>query len=124
MITVRIPNDENFNYKENKKLYKKFQRIMEDDQPFREVVKNTFYYSFYNDETLIGAIYCFYRDDKLFLNAFATRHHHNENIECFKKVLSWFNCDMYAESNKKTAIYCLLKCGFKKLKDNIFIYRR
>lgn len=124
MITVRIPRDEKFNYKECKDLYKKNQRLIGDDVPFDNVIKDTFFYSFYDDEKLLGCIYCFIRDNEVFLNAFATRHHHKENIECLNLVISWFNGDIYAESIRKPAILCLLRSGFKKLKDNIYIYRR
>ena len=124
MITVRIPTDKDFEYEKSRSLYRKCQRLIGDDQPFKAVVNNTYYYSFYLDGTLIGGIYCFLRGDDLYINGFATRHHHNENVECVKMVLSWFNCDVYAESIRKPAILCLLKAGFKKLKDNIYIYRR
>lgn len=124
MITVRIPFDKDFEYGKCKSLYKRYKRLIEDDQPFKSIVENTFFYSFYLDNVFIGCIYCFYRGDDLFLNAFATRHHHEANIEAMKMVLSWFNCDIYAESIRKPAIYCLLELGFKKQKGNIYIYRR
>lgn len=124
MITVRIPFDDDFNYEECEKLYKKTQRLIGDDVPFCDVVKDTFFYSFYDDAEFLGCIYCFIRDDELFLNGFGTRGHHDKNIECMKMTVSWFNCDIYAESIRKPAILCLLKTGFKKLKDNIYIYRR
>ena len=123
-ITVKIPLDIEFEYEKCKRLYNRYQKLIGDDQPFDKVVKNTYFYSFYVDNVLIGGIYCFYRGNRLYLNGFATRHHHNENVECVKMVLSWFECDMYAESVRKPAILCLLKAGFKKYKNNIYIYRR
>ena len=123
-ITVRIPINDDFEYKKCRDLYKKCKKLIGDDQSFDFIVNNTFFYSFYLDGVLIGCIYCFLRDDNLFINAFATRHHHKENLEAVKMVLSWFNCDVYAESIRKPAILCLLRSGFKKFKDNIYIYRR
>ena len=124
MITVRIPLDKNFEYKKCKKLYEKYQKFIGDTQDFKLIVKNTYFYSFYIDDVLIGAIYCFYRGEDLYINGFATRHHHKENVECIKSVLSWFSCDVYAESIRKPAVLCLLKAGFKKEKNNIYRYRR
>lgn len=124
MIKVFIPKDIDFNYKQCKKLYKKYQRQIGDNQEFRDIVKKTFFYSFFDDEKHIGCIYYYMRGDKLFVNAFANRHTHEINIECLKKSFEWFNCDIYAETKHKTAIYCLYKCGFKKVEDNIYKYER
>ena len=124
MIKVFIPKDIAFNYKQCKKLYKKYQRQIGDNQEFRDIVKNTFFYSFFDDEKHIGCIYYYMRGDKLFVNAFANRHTHEINIECLKKSFEWFNCDIYAETKHKTAIYCLYKCGFKKVRENIYKYER
>ena len=124
MIKVFIPKDIAFNYKQCKNLYKKYQRQIGDNQEFRDIVKNTFFYSFFDDEKHIGCIYYYMRGDKLFVNAFANRHTHEINIECLKKSFEWFNCDIYAETKHKTAIYCLYKCGFKKVRENIYKYER
>lgn len=126
MIKVLIPKDQNFNYKQNKKLYKKYRKEIGDKRDFREIVdeRNAFFFSFYDDEQYIGFIYFYYENNKLFVNACANRHTHNTNIECFKKTFEWFSCDIYARSNHKTAIYCLYKLGFKKLKDGLYIYER
>ena len=66
----------------------------------------------------------FEKNNKLYLNGFGGRKHHQKNIECLKMVLNWFNCDIYAESVQKPAILCLLRCGFKRIDNNLFIYRR
>lgn len=124
MIKVLIPNNPDFNYKECKKLYKKYRKQIGDNQEFRDIVKNTFFYSFFDDNKHIGCIYYYMRGDKLFVNAFANRHTHLINIECLKKTFEWFNCDIYAETKHKTAIYCLYKCGFKKVEKNIYKYER
>ena len=124
MIKVYIPTDANFNYKQCKKLYKKHQHLVGDNEEFRNIVKNTFFYSFFRNDIHIGCIYYYYRNGKLFVNAFANRHTHIINIECFKKTLEWFNCDIYAESKQKTAILCLLRCGFKRIEENLYKYER
>lgn len=123
-IKVFIPSDSEFNYKECKKMYKKYQRLVGDDQEFREVVKNTFFYSFFDNDKHIGCIYYYYKNDKLFVNAFANRHTHKTNLICLKKTFDWFNCDIYAQTKHKTAIFCLYKCGFKKIGDNLYKLER
>lgn len=124
MIKVYIPSDFDFNYKQCKKLYKKYQKQIGDDVDFRDVVKNTFFYSFFDDEKHIGCIYYYEKDGKLFVNAFANRHTHEINITCLKMTFDWFNCDIYAKTVHKTAIFCLYKCGFKKIGDNLYKYER
>ena len=124
MIRVFIPTNKEFNYKECKKMYKKYQRYIRDDQEFRDIVKNTFFYSFFDDDRHIGCIYYYVRNGKLFVNAFANRHTHLINIECLKKSFEWFKGNIYAETRHKTAIFCLYKCGFKKLKNNIYVLER
>lgn len=120
MIKVFIPKDLNFNYKECKKLYKKYKNKLEDERNFSDIVKNTWFFSFFNDNNFIGCIYFYRENDKLFVNAFAKRHTHLINLECFKMSFDWFNCDIYARSRQKTAILCLYKCGFKKIDTNIY----
>ncbi len=124
MIKVFIPDNYEFNYKQCKKLYKKNQKLIGDDQEFRDIVKNTFFYSFFDDDIFVGCIYCYYENDKLFLNGFANRHLHKQTLECLKMSLDWFNCDIYAKSKNKTSILCLLRCGFKKVSDNLYKYER
>ena len=160
MIKVLIPKDYDFNYKQCKKLYKKYKKDIGDNQEFRDIVKNTFFYSFFDDDSEIpdgrsetspvsesrksgsdseamtgtsvkefqgkhiGCIYYYKKDGKLFVNAFANRHTHKTNIECLKMSFDWFNCDIYAQTQHKTAIYCLYKCGFKKVHNNLYKYER
>jgi hypothetical protein len=124
MITVRIPYDKDFNYKECKKMYKKYRRLVGDNEEFRDVVKKTYFYSFFDDDKHLGCIYYYHKNGKLFVNAFANRHTHLQNIECLKRTFGWFNCDIYAETRHKTAIFCLYKCGFKKLDNNLYVLER
>lgn len=76
------------------------------------------------DGVHIGCIYFYEIDGNLYVNAVAYRKTHLLNIECFKKSLTWWNCDIYARTHHKTAIYGILKCGFKKIKPNLYVYKR
>lgn len=105
-------------------MYKKYQRLIGDDQEFRDIVRNTFFYSFFDDDKHIGCIYYYLKEGKLFVNAFAHRHTHITNITCLKKTFEWFKGNIYAETRHKTAIFCLYKCGFKKLRNNIYVLER
>lgn len=121
MIRVLIPKDKNFNFKQCKKLYKEHKKLIGDNQKFRDIVENTYFYSFFDDNKHLGCIYYYLKNNKLFVNAFAYRHTHELNLKCLKKTFDWFNCDIYAQTTHKTAILCLYKCGFRKVKDNLYI---
>lgn len=124
MIIVKIPSDSDFNYKQCKKLFKKYRDKINDNSEFRNIVKDTFFYSFFDNDKFLGCIYYYEKENKLYVNAYAGRHHHQQNIECLKMSLNWFNCDIYAETTHKTATFCLLKCGFTRINEKLFIYRR
>ena len=125
MIVVRTPQDDLFNYTEVEELYNSCKKELNDGE-FKEVVKSNLFYAFYIWQTgeLIGCIYFYHRGKKLYVNAFSNRGHHELNLECFRKSLTWFDCDIYADGLHKTSRLCLLKSGFKRVKDNLFIYRR
>lgn len=123
-IKIYIPTNSNFNYSECKKLFEDNQHLIEDFSSFDEVINQTFFYSFIVDNQFIGCIYYYEIDNKLYVNAVAYRKTHLINIECFKKSLTWWNCDIYARTHHKTAIYTILKCGFKKIGKNLYKYRR
>jgi len=123
-MRVLIPSDKDFNYLECKKLFEDNQNLIEDYEKFDDVTKNTFFYSFLVNGKHIGCIYYYEIDNKLYVNVVAYRGTHLINLECFKKSLTWWNCDIYARSHHKTAIYGMLKCGFKKIGENLYIYKR
>ena len=126
MIKVISSKSIIFNYAECEELYNTCKDKINDDD-FEDVIKRTLFFSFYIASTnvLIGCIYYYLKGRKLFVNAFANRKHHLINLECFKESLKWFKRNIYATSNQKTAIYCLLKCGFKyDKKQDLYIYRR
>lgn len=124
MIEVLIPSNPNFNHDECKKLFEENQHLIEDYFDFDTVIKNTFFYSFRKNDKHIGCIYFYEIDGNLYVNVVAYRKTHLINLECFKMSLSWWNCDIYARTHHKTAIYGILKCGFKKMGENLYKYER
>lgn len=125
MITIRKPEDKLFNYAEVEELYNECNdRIC--DGNFHDVLTSTDFYAFYIEETreLIGCIYYFFKGRKLFVNAFARRGHHLLNLECFKYTLGWWKRNIYANAIQKESRMCVLRCGFKRVKGNLFVYRR
>jgi hypothetical protein len=118
-MRILIPVDKNFNYQECKKLFEDNQHLIEDYENFDDVIKNTFFYSFLVNSKHIGCIYYYEQDNRLYVNAVAYRKTHLINIECFKTSLTWWNCNIYARTHHKTAIYMILKCGFEKISKNL-----
>lgn len=125
MYIVKTPLDDTFNYAECEEMFELNKEKLQDDN-FDKVIKDTYFYAFHEWKTgkLLGCIYYFMKDNKLFVNGFATRGHHLDNLHALKKTLGWFNCDVYANALHKTSEICVKKCGFEKIKDNLFIYRR
>lgn len=126
MIKVLIPSTPEFkNYeKQLEKMYEENQEKITDTNSFQFIVRNTLFYTFIQDGTLIGAIYYFMEDDKLFLNGFAIRKNLSSNLYCLKLSTTWFLCPIYAEAQNRASAYCLLKCGFKRLRGNLFVLDR
>ena len=124
MIKVYIPSDYEFNYKQSKKLYKKCQKLIGDNQEFKDIVKNRFFYSFFDEDIFIGFMYFYYENNKLIFNGFANRHLHKQTVQCVKMTFDWFDCDIWAKSKNKPAILCLLRSGFKKVSENLYKYER
>lgn len=127
MLKVLIPTDSDFCIYENecKNLYQAVQHKITDTNSFEFIKNNTYFYMFINDNTLIGAIYYFKDlDGKLFLNGFANRKMHALCLECLKMSLNWFKGSIYAEAQNRASALCLLKCGFKRLENNVFIFNQ
>ena len=124
MMRVVIPSDNAFNYDECKALYEQNRGLLRDNSSFDEVLKNTLFYSFYDDNILTLCVYFFKSEDKLYVNGFGRRKHHLFNKMCFTKSLSWFDCDVWAKCPHKPAVFGLLSCGFKKYADDLYVYRR
>ena len=125
MIRVLIPKDREFSLyeREIKELYEKSQDKIKDTNSFEFIRDNTFFYTFLDDDKLIGGIYYFVDEEGfLFLNGFAKRKMFKLNLECLKLSLSWFNCNIYAEAQNRASALCLLRCGFTRQMENIFVY--
>ena len=107
-------------------MYELSQDKIHDTNSFEFIINNTLFYCFIDENgVLLGAIYFFLdEEEKLFMNAYAGRGHHKENLECVKLSITWFNCDIYAQAQNKASALCLLRCGFEREKDNIFVYRK
>lgn len=123
-MLILTPDNPLFNYKECEKLYNSLKDDIGEDLPFDELLIGIDFYSFYEKDKFIGCIYYYPIGKALFVNAFANRYTHKTNIECFKKSLSFYPCNIYARSNKKTSILCLLRCGFKKIGKNLYKLER
>lgn len=123
MITVLIPTNPEFEkYKAQiKELYEKSQEKICDPNSFSFIIEHTLFYAFFLDGTFIGAIYYFMDGEKLFLNGFAVPKNHVANLYCLKLSTTWFACPIYAEAQNRASTLCLLRCGFKRVKENLFI---
>ena len=125
MIRVLIPKEREFSLyeREIKELYEKSQDKIKDTNSFEFIRDNTFFYTFLDDDKLIGGIYYFVDEEGfLFLNGFAKRKMFKLNLECLKLSLSWFNCDIYAEAQNRASALCLLRCGFKRKSGKTFMF--
>lgn len=125
MILVLIPTDADFKNYENqlKLLYLSCQQKICDTNSFEFIRDNTLFYAFLKDNKLLGAIYYFLDRGRLFLNGFANRKNFLANLECLRTSLSWFTSDIYAEAQNRASAICLLRCGFIRERENMFVYR-
>ena len=57
MMEIVIPTSFNFNYEECKKLFYDNQNLLEDFGDFDDIIKQTFFYSFFVNGVHIGCIY-------------------------------------------------------------------
>lgn len=127
MFIVRTQNDVLFNYAECEELYNRHVCKLEEDRAsFRDLLKRTCFYSFYDIPSgqLIGCIYYYKKGNRLYVSAFAERGHHKLNLECFKQSLEWWKGNIYAYCIERPAILCLLRLGFEKKSKHIYVLRR
>ena len=124
MIRVWIPLEEGFTdfRAECKALYESVQDKIGDKNSFDFICENTFFYLFETDGILIGAIYYFIKDEKMFLNGFAKRKMHKECRECLKMSLNWFRGSIYAEAQNRASALCLIRAGFKRIEGSLFCH--
>ena len=126
MIEVLIPTDSEFQKYDDelKSLYQENQKKICDTNSYEFVRDNTLFYAFLENKALFGAVYYFMEDDKLFLNAFSKRKCHSKNIKALFLSMTWFLCDIYAEAQNRASAFTLLRCGFKRVNDNLFRYKK
>lgn len=124
MMRVSIPPDKDFNYLECKKMFELYKNILNEDASFDEILKNTLFYAFYDGSKLSLCVYFYSDKGKIWVNGYGIRKNHLFNQKCFNLVLSWFDCDIWAKSSQKPAIFGIMSCGFKKFKDDIYLYSK
>lgn len=91
---------------------------------FEFIYNNPHLYCFYDkDKGFLRGYINIYKNEteKLLLSGASIRHNMPENINAIIKVCEAYDDDMYAETDKKEAKICLLKAGFKKLKNNFYV---
>ena len=126
MLEVLIPtNSEYKKYEQQaRELYESCQNKICDPNSFDFIQKNTLLYLFLSDKKFIGLIYYFFDAEKLFLNACSVRKSLEDNLRALKLSTTWFKSDIYAEAQNRASAFCLLRCGFKRVKDNLFCYKK
>ena len=123
-MKVLTPLDNDFEFERCKRMYEYYNSRVQDDASFEEIVQNTFFYSFYDENEITLCIYFYEIDGKLWVNGYGIRNRHLFNKRCFEKALSWFNCDIWANTKYKDVIWALLRCGFIKFDKNIYVYHQ
>ena len=88
------------------------------------IINNPHLYCFYDEkEGFLRGYINIYRDEvgRLLLSGASIRKNMPDNIKAIIKVCEAYKEDMYSDTDKKEAKICLLKAGFKRLKDNLFV---
>ena len=91
---------------------------------FDFICNNPHLYCFYDEkEGFLRGYINVYKDElkRLFLSGASVRKNMPENINAIIMVCDAYDEDMYSETDKKEAKICLLKAGFKKIKDNLYV---
>ena len=81
-------------------------------------------FCFYDKNTgkLLGCIYLEDDDGRVCLSGFSVRKNYRVVIKAIKFISSLFHKDnLYALTDKKSAILVLLRCGFKKIDDETYL---
>lgn len=90
------------------------------------IVNNPNLFCFYDEKNgkLRGYITIQREDDKLTLSGASYRKNMTDNVNAINMVCNAFNEDMYSFTNVKAAKICLLRAGFKHIKDDMYIRRK
>ena len=81
-------------------------------------------FCFYSRETgkLLGCIYLEDDNGRVCLSGFSVRKNYDNVIRAIKFISDFFHKDdLYALTDKKSAIMVLLRCGFKKIDDETYL---
>lgn len=81
-------------------------------------------FCFYDEETkkMLGCIYLEDDNGRLCLSGFSTRKQYKKVLEAIQHVSNLVReHDLYAITDKKSAIIVLLRCGFKKIDDETYL---
>lgn len=85
---------------------------------------NEYCFCFYSKDTgkLLGCIYLEDDNGRVCLSGFSVRKNYRVVIKAIKFISSLFHEDnLYALTDKKSAILVLLRCGFKKIDDETYL---
>ncbi len=123
-MKVKIPLDKDFEFERCKKMYRYYNARVNDDSTFEEVLSQTFFYAFYDNDEITLCVYFYEKNNKLWVNGYGIRNKHFFNKKCFESALGWFNCDIWANTKYKDVAWALLRCGFKKVKENIYVFKK
>ena len=85
---------------------------------------NEYCFCFYDKNTgkLLGCIYLEDDNGRVCLSGFSVRKNYRVVIKAIKFISSLFHEDnLYALTDKKSAIMVLLRCGFKKIDDETYL---
>jgi hypothetical protein len=107
--------------KEFKELYDS--RPMPIPYDYEWLIKNPCLYCFYdeNDGSFKGFITIQREEGELTLSGVSVRKNMSNVIDAIVTVCEGFNEDMYSYTKVRPAIICLLKAGFKHLKDDKYV---
>lgn len=122
-MKVKIPLDKDFEFERCKKMYRYYNARVNDDSTFEEVISQTLFYAFYDKDEITLCVYFYEKDNKLWVNGYGIRNKHLFNKVCFQKSLSWFDCDIWADTKYKDVAWALLRCGFKKVKETFYVFK-
>ena len=121
-MIIYTPKHSSFNYSQAKDLYQKYKNLIGDIDDFCQILNSTLFFSFLKDNgEFIGCLYFYQSENKLMINGFANRNMHQENLKILNLATSWFNTDIYARTPHKSAAFCLLRAGFKKIDNQLYI---
>lgn len=123
-MKVSIPTDKDFRYEECRKLFLESNNTLGEEYDFDYIISTYHFFQFVISGKLVGCIYFYYKNNRLYIASFANRKFVMEKLEALKESLTFYSCDIYAETTQKHVAQVLLKVGFKKIGNNTYKYER